>query len=59
MLLEKFSKITKALDDQSHQMILDGEILVNNEPENRRGRKLYSGDIFSFDGEDFKVLKDK
>ena len=41
------------------EMILDGEILVNNELENRRGRKLYSGDIFSFDGEDFKVLKDK
>lgn len=41
------------------EMILDGEILVNNEPEDRRGRKLYSGDVFSFNGEDFKVSEDK
>lgn len=27
---EKFSKITKALDDQNHQMILDGEIVAYN-----------------------------
>lgn len=41
------------------EMILDGEILVNDEPEDRRGRKLYSGDVFSFNGEDFKVSEDK
>ena len=41
------------------EMILDVEILVNNEPEDRRGRKLYSGDVFSFNGEDFKVSEDK
>ena len=26
------------------------KVLVNNEPENRRGRKLYNGDIVETDG---------
>jgi ribosome-associated protein len=41
------------------EIILDGEVLVNNESENRRGRKLYKGDIFSFQGEEFKVSEEK
>jgi len=29
--------------------------MVNNEVEERRGRKLYADDIFSLDGEEVKV----
>ena len=35
--------------------IQDGEVSVNGEVETRRGRKLVSGDIVSFDGEEFKI----
>ena len=35
--------------------IQDGEVSVNGEVETRRGRKLVSGDVVSFDGEEFKI----
>ena len=37
------------------EIIADGQVMVNNEVETRRGRKLYKGDIFSFDGNEVKV----
>lgn len=37
------------------EFIADGQVMVNNEVETRRGRKLYKGDIFSFDGNEVKV----
>ncbi len=36
-------------------LIAEGKILVNGEIETRRGRKLYKGDVFSYDGSDVKV----
>lgn len=38
-------------------VILDGEVLVNGEVEQRRGRKLYPGDRVSFEGETYQVVK--
>lgn len=38
-------------------VILDGEVLVNGEAEQRRGRKLYPGDRISFEGETYQVVK--
>lgn len=38
-------------------VILDGAVTVNGEVELRRGKKLRDGDVFSFDGETFKVVK--
>lgn len=38
-------------------VILDGLVTVNGETELRRGRKLYDGDKFSFDGNDFVIKK--
>lgn len=38
-------------------VILDGQVKVNGEVELRRGKKLYDGDIVSFDGETVKVIK--
>lgn len=37
--------------------IQDGNVTVNGEVDTRRGRKLYVGDIFSFEGTDVKVEK--
>ena len=38
-------------------VILDGLVKVNGEVELRRGKKLYDGDIFSFDSEEFIIKK--
>lgn len=38
-------------------VIQDGEVLVNGEIDTRRGRKLYDGDTFTFQGETIKVIK--
>ena len=38
-------------------MILNGEVLVNAEKCLMKGKKLYDGDIFSFDGEEFKIFR--
>ena len=38
-------------------LIQDGQVTVNGEIETRRGRKLYDGDVFGFEGEEVKVVK--
>lgn len=35
--------------------IQNGEVSVNHEVDTRRGRKLYPGDVFSFQGEDYVI----
>ena len=42
---------------ESKIMIQDGLVKVNGETDTRRGRKLYEGDIFSFEGKDVKIAK--
>ncbi|MDD6380729.1 MAG: RNA-binding S4 domain-containing protein [Lachnospiraceae bacterium] len=42
---------------EAKEVILDGEVKVNGETEERRGRKLYDGDTVSFDGEEIKVIR--
>lgn len=37
--------------------IQDGFVKVNGEKEERRGRKLYDGDIVEFDGKQIKICK--
>ena len=37
------------------QIILDGRVSVNGETDTRRGRKLYPGDTFSFEGKTVQV----
>ena len=37
-------------------LIQDGQVLVNGEVDTRRGRKLYDGDIFEFEGEQIKIV---
>ncbi|MCC6093716.1 MAG: RNA-binding S4 domain-containing protein [Eubacterium sp.] len=35
--------------------IQNGEVKVNGETDTRRGRKLYAGDVFSYNGRDVRV----
>lgn len=37
-------------------VIQDGLVKVNGETEYQRGKKLYPGDVFSYDGQDVKVI---
>ena len=37
------------------EIILDGYVKVNGETELRRGRKLYKGDKFKIDDEEFEI----
>lgn len=37
--------------------IRDGEVKVNQETETRRGRKLYDGDVISYNGEEIRIEK--
>lgn len=38
-------------------VIQDGQVLVNGEVDTRRGKKLYDGDTFTFQGETVKVIR--
>ena len=38
-------------------VIQDGVVKVNNEVDIRRGRKLYDGDVVSFDGQELRIEK--
>ncbi|MDY2627950.1 MAG: RNA-binding S4 domain-containing protein [Lachnospiraceae bacterium] len=38
-------------------VIQNGEVLVNGEVDTRRGKKLYDGDTFTYQGETVKVIK--
>lgn len=38
-------------------VIQDGLVKVNNEVDIRRGRKLYNGDVVSFDGQELRIEK--
>lgn len=65
VLREEFIKLGQALKAaglvssgvEAKLVIINGEVTVNGEPENRRGRKLYDGDSFSYHGEIVKIVK--
>ena len=64
-LREEFIKLGQALKAaglvesgvKAKEVIQNGLVLVNGEIDERRGRKLYDGDIVSFDGEEIKIEK--
>lgn len=37
------------------EVIVEGRVKVNGETDTRRGRKLYAGDIITFNGEEVKI----
>ena len=62
---EEFIRLGQALKkagsvgsgSDAKMMILNKEVMVNGETEERRGRKLYPGDTISFQGETFQIIK--
>ena len=65
ILREEFIKLGQALKAanlvssgvEAKIVIQDGEVLVNGEVDDRRGRNLYDGDTFTFRGETVKIQK--
>ena len=63
-LREEFIKLGQALKAaglvesgvEAKEVIQDGLVKVNGEVDTRRGKKLYDGDIVSFDGTDIKNM---
>ena len=42
---------------EAKQVILNGQVTVNGQTELQRGKKLYDGDIVSFDGNEIRIIK--
>ena len=42
---------------EAKQVILNGQVTVNGQTELQRGKKLYDGDIVSFDGNEICIIK--
>ena len=64
-LEEEFIKLGQALKAvgfvssglEAKIVIKEGQVLVNGEVEYQRGKKLYEGDMVSFNGETIKIVK--
>ena len=54
-LLKKANMMSSGVD--AKMVILDGLVSVNGEVELRRGKKLYPGDVVTFEGEIVKVVQ--
>lgn len=60
---EEFIKLGQALKAaglvengaQAKEVITEGLVKVNGEVETRRGKKLYPGDVASFNGEEVRI----
>lgn len=55
--LGQFMKLADLVDygSDAKEPIADGQVLVNGDPETRRGRRLRSGDVVEFDGRSARV----
>lgn len=53
--LKKASLVDSGVD--AKLVILDGLVNVNGETELQRGKKLYGGEIISFQGEQVKIVR--
>ena len=42
---------------EAKYVITDGLVKVNGEMDDRRGRKVYEGDLVSYDGKEIKVVR--
>lgn len=54
-LLKKAGVVESGVDAKT--VIQDGMVKVNGEVETRRGKKLYGGEIVSYNGEKIEVIK--
>jgi ribosome-associated protein len=55
--LGQFLKLADLVEfgSDAKEIISEGEVLVNGEPETRRGRQLRVGDVVKFDGRSARV----
>ena len=64
-LREEFIKLGQALKAagfvdsgvEAKEVITEGLVLVNGEVDTRRGRKLYEGDVVSFENQTIEIKK--
>jgi len=58
--LDKFLKLAAIVSTggEAKQLILSGAVLVNGQPETRRGRKLRAGDEVGYLGEIYPIESD-
>ena len=64
-LREEFIKLGQALKAagfvdsgvEAKEVITEGVVLVNGEVDTRRGRKLYEGDVVSFENQTIEIKK--
>ena len=64
-LREEYIKLGQALKAaglvdsgvEAKQVILNGQVTVKGQTELQRGKKLYDGDIVSFDGNEIRIIK--
>lgn len=64
-LRDEFIKLGQALKAagfvesgvEAKEVIKDGLVLVNDEVDTRRGRKLYEGDVVSFENQTIEIKK--
>ena len=62
-LKDEFIKLGQALKAaglvesgaEAKEVIQEGKVLVNGEVESRRGKKLYAGDLVTFNGDEIKI----
>ena len=65
ILREEFIKLGQALKAvgfvdsgvEAKEVIQEAKVLVNGEVDTRRGRKLYEGDVVSFENKTIKIEK--
>ena len=52
-------KLAGVVEDgvEAKYAIQDGLVQVNGEVDQRRGRKVYEGDVITFEGQEIKVIK--
>ena len=57
--LRQALKLAGVVEDgvEAKFVIQDGLVKVNGEVDERRGRKVYEGDVISFNGQDIKVIR--
>ena len=53
--LKKANLVSSGIE--AKMVIQDGLVTLNGEVEVQRGKKLYNGDIVTFNGESFQVVK--
>lgn len=57
--LGQLLKLAGVVEDgvEAKYVVQDGKVKVNGETEERRGKKIYEGDVVSYNGENITVVR--